>query len=48
MIMIKIQGKGTACKPDQYIIAKWISNKINYKNHKFWATQFQGDKILNT
>ena len=26
MIMIEIQGKGTACKPDQYIIR---SNKIN-------------------
>ena len=35
--MIKIQGKGTACKPDQYIIS---SNKINIyllslKNGKF-------------
>ena len=27
MIMIEIQGKGTACKPDRYIIR---SNKINY------------------
>ena len=27
MIMIKIQGKGAACKLDQYIIS---SNKINY------------------
>ena len=26
MIMIEIQGKGTACKPDRYIIR---SNKIN-------------------
>ena len=27
MIVIKIQGKGTACKPNQY-----IENNINYKN----------------
>ena len=26
MIIIEIQGKGTACKPDQY-----IANKINYR-----------------
>ena len=26
MIMIEIQGKGTVCKPDRYIIR---SNKIN-------------------
>ena len=26
MIIIEIQGKGTTCKPDQY-----IANKINYR-----------------
>ena len=31
-IMIKIQDKGIACKPDQYNDKKWILNKINYKS----------------
>ena len=33
MIMIEIQGKGTACKPDRYIIIKIKQLRlINYKN----------------
>ena len=45
MIMIKIQGKGTACKPNEYIIS---SNKINTgKNLAFRYAGNEQDSYRN-
>ena len=32
MIMIKIQGEGTACKPNQYIINYYYQENMNLCN----------------